>query len=118
MLKTKEHSDLYVQQNTWDPSLCSCRASRPPAGTRIRARASIDRHAGHGDRLRGRRPDLHAARLHGERRREPFVDPGGGDVHIIRNETGAVAKTVAVQFIPKGAERRIDATPGNPHCPF
>jgi hypothetical protein len=28
-----------------------------------------------------------------------------------------VAKTVAVQFVPKGADRRIDA-PGNPHCPF
>ena len=46
-----------------------------------------------------------------------FVDVGGGDVHLIRNESGAVAKTVAVQFIPAGATRRQDApNPGN--CPF
>ena len=47
-----------------------------------------------------------------------LVDIGGGDVHIIRNESGAVAKTVAVQFVPTGADRRIDVTPGNPHCAF
>lgn len=46
-----------------------------------------------------------------------LIDIGGGDVHIIRNESGAVAKTVAVQFVPKGADRRIDE-PGNPNCPF
>ena len=37
-----------------------------------------------------------------------FVDIGGGDVHLIRNETGAVAKTMAIQFVPAGA----DATRG------
>ena len=38
-LKTKGDSDLYVQQNTWDPSLCGgCIPS--PAGTRIPGRAS------------------------------------------------------------------------------
>ena len=46
-----------------------------------------------------------------------FVDTGGGDVHIIRDESGAVAKTVVVQLIPAGADRRQDAPdPGN--CPF
>ena len=38
-IKTKGESDLYVQQNTWDPGLCAG-ASRAPAGTRIPARAS------------------------------------------------------------------------------
>ena len=37
-----------------------------------------------------------------------FIDPGDGHVHIIRDESGAVAKTVAVQFIPAGATRRQD----------
>jgi hypothetical protein len=46
-----------------------------------------------------------------------FVDIGGGDVHLIRNETGAVAKTMAVQLIPQGADRRVDA-PDPGHCPF
>jgi hypothetical protein len=46
-----------------------------------------------------------------------FVDPGDGHVHVIRNETTAVAQTVAVQLIPEGATRREDAPdPGN--CPF
>jgi len=46
-----------------------------------------------------------------------FVDPGGGHVHIIRNEGAVVAQTITVQLIPANAVRRIDvADPGN--CPF
>jgi quercetin dioxygenase-like cupin family protein len=46
-----------------------------------------------------------------------FVDVGGGDVHLIRNEGTVEARTVVVQLIPTGAARRIDApAPGN--CPF
>ena len=46
-----------------------------------------------------------------------FIDPGDGHVHIIRDESGAVAKTIAVQFVPAGATRRQDEPdPGN--CPF
>lgn len=44
-----------------------------------------------------------------------FLDPGDGDVHLIRNETGAPAETVAVQFLPVGSTRRID-TPAAPDC--
>lgn len=39
---------------------------------------------------------------------EGFVD-SGSHAHIIRNESGAVAETVAVQFLADGATRRIDA---------
>lgn len=43
-----------------------------------------------------------------------FVDPGGGHVHLLRNESSAVAETIAVQFVPRDAARRIDApTPNN-----
>jgi quercetin dioxygenase-like cupin family protein len=46
-----------------------------------------------------------------------FIDPGGGHVHLLRNEGSVEAETVAVQILPAGAERRIDAPiPGN--CPF
>jgi quercetin dioxygenase-like cupin family protein len=38
-----------------------------------------------------------------------FVDPGGDDVHMLRNESDAPAETIAVQFLPQGATRRIDA---------
>ena len=46
-----------------------------------------------------------------------FVDPGDGHTHLLRNETDAPAETVAVQFLPTGATRRIDAAaPAN--CGF
>jgi len=39
-----------------------------------------------------------------------FVDPGGdGNMHMIKNNGGIEAKTVAVQLVPSGAARRIDA---------
>jgi quercetin dioxygenase-like cupin family protein len=46
-----------------------------------------------------------------------FVDPGNGHVHLLRNESGAPAETVAVQFLPRGASRRIDA-PAPANCGF
>ncbi|HEY8168539.1 MAG TPA: hypothetical protein VIF84_07485 [Candidatus Limnocylindrales bacterium] len=46
-----------------------------------------------------------------------FVDPGDGHLHILRNEAGIPAETVAVQLLPQGSGRRIDVpAPGN--CPF
>jgi len=46
-----------------------------------------------------------------------IIDIGGGDVHLIRNESGAPAETVAVQFLPRGADRRQDK-PKPTNCPF
>jgi len=46
---------------------------------------------------------------------ETFVDDGD-HVHLIRNDSGAVAETGAVQLIPRGATRRIDAPQPN-NCP-
>ena len=46
-----------------------------------------------------------------------FVDAGDGSIHILRNESGASAETIAFQVLPQGAPRRIDVpAPGN--CPF
>ena len=47
-----------------------------------------------------------------------FIDAGGGDVHILRNESSTTpAETIAVQLLPQGAVRKTDApAPGN--CPF
>jgi hypothetical protein len=45
-----------------------------------------------------------------------FVDPGGNHVHIIRNEGAVEPQTIAIQIIPAGQPRRIDAAdPGNCH---
>jgi hypothetical protein len=47
-----------------------------------------------------------------------FVDAGGKDVHILRNEGSVDAETIATQLEPQDAPRRIDVpvAPGN--CPF
>ena len=48
---------------------------------------------------------------------QSFVDPGGDDEHMLRNEDPTVvAETIAVQFIPAGATRRIDE-PAPVGCP-
>jgi quercetin dioxygenase-like cupin family protein len=47
---------------------------------------------------------------------ESFTDIGCGDVHLVRNEGTEAAMDVAVQIVPAGAARRIDADqPAN--CP-
>jgi quercetin dioxygenase-like cupin family protein len=46
-----------------------------------------------------------------------FIDPGDGHVHLLRNEGDVELVLVAVQILPAGAERRIDAPdPGT--CTF
>lgn len=47
---------------------------------------------------------------------EGFID-SGDHAHLLRNESGAPAETVAVQFLPVGATRRIDAPKPN-NCDF
>jgi quercetin dioxygenase-like cupin family protein len=44
-----------------------------------------------------------------------FVDPGGGHIHILRNEGDVPAETIAVQLLPHDAERRMD-TPAPSGC--
>jgi quercetin dioxygenase-like cupin family protein len=43
-----------------------------------------------------------------------FVDEGGDHVHMIKNNGSVAARTIAVQFLPAGAGRRIDAD--QPNC--
>jgi quercetin dioxygenase-like cupin family protein len=47
---------------------------------------------------------------------ESFTDIGCGDVHLVRNEGTVQAMDVAVQIIPAGQPRRIDAAQP-PNCP-
>jgi hypothetical protein len=37
-----------------------------------------------------------------------FIDAGGTDVHMLRNDGTVPAETIAVQFIPNGLARRVD----------
>ena len=114
--KTNGESDLYVQQNTWDPTLCNgCIPStgwhtHPGPSIIIVTQGTVTAYDGDDPTCA---PHVYSAG--GD---NSFIDIGGGDMHIIRNESGTVAKTVAVQFVPKGANRRIDVTPAPGNCPF
>jgi hypothetical protein len=97
--KTKGDSDLYIQSNTWQPGGTTGWHSHPghsliiiTSGT-VTNYESDDRHC---------RPHVYTAPA-------TLVDEGGDHVHMIRNETNAVATGYAVQLIPAGATRRIDA---------
>jgi hypothetical protein len=115
-LKTNGDSDLYVQQNTWDPSACNgCIPSsgwhtHPGPSLVIVTQGTVTAYDGDDPTCT---PHVYSADG-----TNSFVDIGSGAVHIIRDESGAVAKTVVVQLIPKDATRRIDASPAPGNCPF
>jgi hypothetical protein len=116
LIKTKGDSDLYVQQNTWDPA--SCNGCIPTTGWHthpgpsfvIVTQGSITVYDGDDPTCT---PHVYTAGTPNN----SFIDPGGGHVHMIRDETGSVARDIVVQLIPAGAMRRQDADdPGN--CSF
>jgi len=115
-LKTHGDSDLYVQQNTWDPSTCGgCIPSsgwhtHPCPSLVIVTQGTVTEYDGDDPTC--------APHVYSANGTNAFIDIGGGAVHIIRDESGAVAKTMVVQLIPAGAQRRQDVTPAPGNCPF
>jgi len=115
-IKTHGDSDLYVQQNTWDPGACggcipSCGwHTHPGPSLVIVTQGTVTEYDGDDPSCT---PHVYSANG-----TNSFVDIGGGAVHIIRDESGAVAKTTVVQLIPAGATRRQDVTPAPGNCPF
>ena len=105
--KTKGPSDLYVQSNTWDPGGTTGWHSHPGHSLIVVTAGEVTAYEGHDAQCA---PHVYTAGM-------GFVDEGGDHVHVIRNEGSIEARTVAVQLIPRGAGRRIDAA-GNPNCPF
>jgi hypothetical protein len=115
-IKTHGLSDLYVQQNTWDPTVCNgCIPStgwhtHPGPSLVIVTQGSVTAYDGDDPECT---PHVYTANT----ANNSFIDPGDGHVHILRDESGAPAQTIAVQLIPSGAQRRQDVSaPGN--CPF
>jgi hypothetical protein len=105
--KTKGPSDLYVQSNVWEPGGTTGWHTHPGHSLIIVTAGTVTTYEG-GDP--SCRPHVYTAGM-------GFVDQGGDHVHVIRNEDSVEARTVAVQLIPAGAMRRIDAE-GNAACPF
>ena len=105
--KTKGSSDLYVQNNVWQPGGSTGWHTHPGHSLIIVTAGTVT--AYHGDD-RKCRPHVYTTGM-------GFVDEGGDHVHNLRNEGADEARTIAVQLIPADATRRIDAAdPGN--CPF
>jgi quercetin dioxygenase-like cupin family protein len=103
---TKGSSDLYVQNNVWQPGASTGWHSHPGHSLIIVTAGTLTDYESSDPTCQ---PTVYKQGM-------AFVDPGGGHVHNIRNETGAVATNIAVQLIPADAQRRIDA-PQPTNCP-
>jgi uncharacterized cupin superfamily protein len=104
--ETKGLSDIYVQSNVWAPGGSTGWHTHPGHSLIIVTAGTVTGYEGHD-------PDC---KPHVYKTGMAFVDPGGEHMHILRNEGTVEAKTIAVQFIPADAARRIDvADPGNCH---
>jgi len=104
--KTQGSSDLYVQSNVWQPGGTTGWHSHPGHTLIIVTAGAVTDYESDDPECK---PHVYTQGM-------GFVDSGGDHVHVIRNEGGVVAKTIAVQLIPAGATRRIDAAaPAN--CP-
>lgn len=109
-IKTHGNSDLYVQQNTWQAGGSTGWHTHPGPSFLIVTEGSVTVYEADDPACT---PHVYTAGT----AENSFLDIGGGAVHLIRNETGSVARTTAVQLIPAGADRRQDAPdPGN--CTF
>jgi len=106
-IRTHGTSDLFVQDNTWDPGGSTGWHTHPGASLIIVTQGTVTAYEG----------DDPKCTPHVYKVGDTFVDSGGGHVHLIRNETTSPAKTIAVQLVPHGPMRRLDApAPGN--CSF
>lgn len=106
-IKTRGASDVYVVDNKIAPGGSTGWHSHPGPSLIEVVAGTVTNYMGDDRRCK---PHIYAAGT-------GFVDPGGKDVHMLRNEGTVLAETIAVQLLPKDAERRIDAlNPG--HCSF
>jgi hypothetical protein len=105
--RTRGASDLYIQNNVWTPGGSTGWHSHPGHSLIVVTEGTVTVYDGDDPSCAPRHYTVGMG----------FVDEGGDHVHVIRNEGAIDARTMAVQLIPAGAPRRIDAS-ANPACPF
>jgi hypothetical protein len=111
-INTKGESDLYVVRNTFAAGGHTGWHTHPGPSLITVTVGTITAYEGDDPTCT---PEIHIAGTPSA----TFIDQGGDQgVHILRNESGATAVTVAVQLVPAGAPRRIDVTPAPGNCPF
>jgi quercetin dioxygenase-like cupin family protein len=106
-IRTRGSSDLYVVDNKFAPGASTGWHSHPGPSLITVLSGTVTNYQGDDRRCR---PHVYGAGA-------GFVDPGGKDVHDLRNEGAVAAETIAVQLLPQDAARRTDADDPH-HCPF
>ena len=92
ILKTFAASDLYVQSNVWTPGGSSGWHTHPGPSLITVTAGTVTAYEG----------DDPSCTPHVYSTGQTFVDPGGGHVHLIRNEGTVEARSITVQLIPAG----------------
>jgi quercetin dioxygenase-like cupin family protein len=105
--KTKGLSDLYVQSNVWAAGGTTGWHTHPGQSLITVTAGAVTAYEGDDPSCT---PQVYTVGM-------SFVDPGGNHVHVLRNEGAVEARTIAVQLVPAGAARRLDAA-GSPGCAF
>lgn len=98
--KTRGDSDVYVQNNVWQPGGDTGWHSHPGHSLIIVTAGTVTDYESTDPDCK---PNVYTQGM-------GFVDPGGDHTHLIRNEGTVPASTMTIQVIPAGAARRIDAT--------
>jgi quercetin dioxygenase-like cupin family protein len=105
-LRTLGLSDVYVIDNKIAPGGTTGWHSHPGPSLVFVVAGSVTNYSSDED---GCAPHVYSAG-------QSFTDPGGDDSHVLHNEGTTTAETIAVQFLPTTATRRIDA-PAPAGCP-
>jgi quercetin dioxygenase-like cupin family protein len=107
-IRTHGASDVYVVHNTFAPGATTGWHSHPGPSLILVTAGTVTNYESAD----------HRCGLHRYSAGTGFVDAGGEDVHMLRNEGSEPAETLAVQILPHGADRKIDEPdPGNCHLP-
>jgi len=114
MQATRGSSDFYIVNNTWAPV---------NSATGAVATTGWHSHPGHSlifvtaGTLTDYESDDPGCKPHVYTAGMSFVDAGGDHTHVIRNEGSVAASDIAVQLVPAGAARKIDAPTAPANCP-
>ena len=105
--QTKGPSDLFIQNNVWQPGGSTGWHTHPGRSLIIVTEGTVTEYMSDDPECK---PHIYTQGM-------GFVDHGGDHIHLIRNESTVQASTIALQLIPQGTERRIDA-PAPENCHF
>lgn len=97
-IQTRGLSDGYVVDNVFQPGQSTGWHSHPGPSLIFVVSGAVTNYV---DRNHGCKGVTHEAGT-------SFVDAGGRDVHMLRDDADVPAETIAVQLIPSGQERRVD----------